>query len=297
VSYQSVDIHVVSKAPSKDPVEGFLVRVFDEVNAVFYDQGTTDSEGKAGFTLFIGTYSLRFYKFGAHVDQPLLIEVKVPTVGDPLINAFTVGATTFEHPIANDARLCRASGYFRDVTGAPQPNLDIHLIGQFEPILLEGSAILGERRSLRTDKNGFACVDLIRCARYTATLQGMEDTQRVLEVPDLPSVNLPDLLFPVVAQVTLTPPGPYAMRVGDSLTIVPVVSTSSDVPLEGSAIADVMWSSSDYSVIGVGLTATEIVITAKAKGSAQLLAARRDGSVVHIPSVPIQGVPVDVTVT
>ncbi len=297
MSYESCDVYVVDQSALALPVPGVLVRVFDATNRVFHTQAVTDASGRAGFTLYIGTYQLRFYKFGAQVEQPQLVEVTVPPQGKPLTNAFTVRAVVFQPPISNDPRLCRASGYFRDITGASQPNLDIQIIGQFQPILLEGAAVLSERRALRTDGDGFACVDLIRCARYTATLEGMEDTQRCVEVPDAPSANLPDLLFPVVEQVTLTPAAPYAMRVGARLELTPVVVASSGVPLVGTATADVVWSSSDTTVLDVGVTATTLVLTAKARGTAELRATRLNNTIVRVPNTAIRGVPQTITVT
>lgn len=297
MSYQSVDVYVEDSTPAKNPVEGMLVRVFDATNHVFQTEDVTDAAGRVGFTLWTNTYNLRFYKFGAQVKQPQIIEVQAPPVGQPLINAFTVSAMAFQPPIANDPRLCRASGFFRDITGAPQPNLDIHIIGAFSPILLEGAGVLSERRALRTDAEGFACVDLIRCALYTATIQGFEDTQRDISVPDLPSANLPDLLFPVVKEVSLEPPGPYSMVRGSTLELVPTVVGSNGVPLVGPAGSDVQWSSSNDAVLGVALTATSIVLTAKAPGTAELRAVRLNNTIVHIPSTSILGVPQSVTVT
>ncbi len=297
MTYQSVDMHVMDSTPAQNPVEGMLVRVFDETNVNFLTQDTTDSDGHVGFTLFTATYNLRFFKFGAQVSQPQVAVVQEPVAGEPLINAFNVTATVFVHPIANDARLCRASGFFRDVTGAPEPNVDIHIIAQFDPVILEGSAVLSERRILRTDKDGFACVDLIRCARYSAMVQGHEETPRLIEVPDAPSVNLPDLLFPVVDVVSFDVDGPYSLSVGEVLEVTPTVVGSNGVPLVGPASGDVQWSSSDDSVLGVAQTATTVTLTGKAAGSAELRATRINTTIVRIPDTAIQGVPQAVTVT
>lgn len=296
MSYQSVDVYILD-AVTSNPVDGVLVRVFDAANKVFYSQAITDSSGRAGFTLWTNTYNLRFYKFGAHVDQPQIIQVTEPAYGAVQVNAFNAYATTFVHPVANDPRLCRASGFFRDVTGAPQANLDIHIIGEFAPILLEGAGVLSERKTLRTDKAGFACVDLIRCAQYKATVQGTEDTQRSLSVPDAPSANLPDLLFPVVDSVSLEPAGPYTLAVGATLEVVPTVLASNGVPLTGPAGADVRWSSSNSAVMSVGMTATSLVLTGVAAGTAELQVTRLDTSIIRIPQIDIQGVPQVVTVT
>ena len=127
--YESVDVYVLDNSPTHDPIEGMLVRVFDATGTTLYFQDTTDTDGHVGFTLWTQEYTLRFYKFGAQVSQPQVIDVL-----EGGSNSFNAYATVFEPPIANDPRLCRCSGYFRDITGAAHPWVDIHLIGQFDPI-------------------------------------------------------------------------------------------------------------------------------------------------------------------
>jgi len=290
-AYESVDIYVLDDTPLNDPVEGMLVRVFDSTGTTFFSQDTTDVDGHVGFTLWTQEYTLRFYKQGAQVSQPQVIDV---LEGDT--NAFTIYGTVFIHPIANDPRLCRCSGFFRDITGAFHPWLGMYFLGQFSPILLEGAAVLSERRSIRTNEDGYACIDLIRGACYEVTIEGFEDTLRQVAVPDSPSANLPDLLFPVVEEVAFNPPGPYDLSVGEILEVTPSVVTSSGVPLVGTALADVQWLSSDSAVLSVGTTATTLVLTGMSVGSAELQAVRLNQSIIRIPSTSIQGQPVVVTV-
>lgn len=290
---QSVDVYVYDTTSLHNPVAGVTVRVFDETGATFQTQQVTDALGHAGFTLAEDTYSLRFYKFGVQVPQPQLIDV---TLVGP--NAFNAYGVVFVHPISTDARLCRCSGYFRDVTGAPQAWVDMMFIGAFNPILLEDSAVLSERRSIRSGKDGYACIDLIRGACYRATIQGFEDVQRNIAVPDLPSCNLPDLLFPVVDSTSFDPAGPFNLSVGGSLTLEPTVVSSSGVPLGGTATCDVRWVSSDESVFTVAVVnSTELLLYGVGAGSAELRAERLDVSIVRIPNTAITGVPQTVTVT
>ena len=297
MSYVSVDIYVVDSTATQKPVEGMIVRVFDESNVNFFGQDTTDSSGRVGFTLFTQTYNLRFYKFGAQVKQPQRIVVSEPSPGGSQVVSYQVSAEVFVQPVANDPRLCRASGFFRDITGAPQRTLDIHFIGQFSPILLEGAGVLSERRSVRTGEDGFVWIDLIRGAKYTATVQGFEDTQRTISVPDLSSCNLPDLLFPVVQEISFSPSGPLSVKAGQSLTVTATILDSSGVPLLANG-GDVTFTSSDPSVLAVSVQSPQTLeLRGLSKGSASLLASRLDTTVVRIPSRDIVGVPVPVTVT
>lgn len=290
-SYQSVDVNVYDDTPLKGPIEGMLVRVFS-TSGQFHTQDITDADGHVGFTLWTQDYDLRFYKFQVQVSQPQRI-----TVSETVANEFEALGTVFQPPLANDSRLCRCSGFFRDITGAPEKNVDIHLLGGFNPILLEDSAVLSERRAVRTDEDGYVCVDLIRGACYEATVQGFEDTQRWVLVPDQPSASLPHMLFPIVSNVSLDPAGPYALLVGGTLEVTPAVVTSSGVLLEGTAQQDVTWRSSDGAVFSVAVGATVLTLTGIGAGTAELEAVRKDNSILHIPLTVIQGVPQGVTVT
>lgn len=298
-SYQSVDVVVLDSSALHDPVAGVLVRVLSADGKTLYTQGATDADGRVGFTLYTQLYSLRFYKFQASFQQPQLIEVLEGAGGaapdEP--NEFVVYGETLTLPIASDPRLCRASGYFRDITGAPQRYLDLLFIGQFAPVLLEGAAVVSERRAVRTDDGGFVSIDLIRCAIYTATVEGLEDSLREVRVPDSPSVNLPDLLFPIVQSVSFDPPGPYSLAVGETLELTPTVVGSNKVPLTGVAYGDVVWSTADPLVATVApLTETTLELRGTGAGTTTLLATRLDKSVIAIPEAPIVGSGVSIEV-
>ena len=290
-SYQSIDVNVKDNTPTEDPVEGMLVRVFDTSGA-FFTQDTTDSNGDVGFTLWSQDYNLRFYKQGVQVSQPQRI-----TVSEVVANAFDVEATIFVHPISNDPRLSRASGFFRTIAGGPHKNVDMHFQGQFDPILLEGSAVLSERVSVRTDGDGYACIDLIRGAIYLVTIQGFEDCLREISVPDQPSVNLPDLLFTIVGEISFSPAAPFSFPAGSSFDVVPTVIGSNLVPLVGTANADLLWSSSDEAVFSVSVETEQLVLAGVAAGTAELTAVRRDTSIISVPDTGIVGVPQTVNVT
>ena len=296
---EPVSIYVEESGHPGTPIAGVLVAVYNATGSTRYTSAVTDTTGLAGFLLAPGTYSLRFYKFQVGFTQPQRIVV----ISDPLTpgttpNGFTVYGESFHPPVASDARLCRASGFFRDVTGAARQYLDLHFITQFNPVLLEGSLVMDERRCTKTDSDGYACVDLIRCANYTVTIEGFEDTQRSIRVPDSAWVNLPDLLFAVVASVDMNPVGPYAMSVGDTLVLTPTVTDTGGVPLIGIAPADVRWGTADPTIAVVGaVTGTTLSLRALSVGTTQLQADRLDNTIIRIPDTPITGVPLTITVT
>lgn len=295
MTLEAVDVFV--KSALNAPFEDVAVKVLSEDGVTTYGLAYTDVDGKASFLLDgPATYQVRFFKRLVRITNPQLIAVDSPP-SSPAVNQFDVVGEQLEQPFTVDPRLCMAGGFFRRPDGSPAANVDIHFIAKFKPVLLEGDAVVTERVSIRTDRNGYASLTLIRFGQYEATVEGMEDYQRCISVPDAANVNLPDLLFPRVEEVQFDPAGPYAMLVGDELTITPTVLTTSDVELHGTATSDVMWSSSDVNVASVAVTDTTLVLRAIGAGSATLICTRSDTSIISIPDIAIIGQPVNITVT
>lgn len=294
MSFEPVDFYVTDSSPLANPVEGAVVKIYDSTGVTFYSQATTDALGHAGFLLETTVaYSARFYKSHVSFRQPQLFAV----LAAPSTNAFNIKADVLVPPIATDPRLCRASGFFRELTGGPRRYLDIHFIARFSPVVLDGAAIFTERVTIRTDENGFATIDLIRGALYDAYVESMEDEPRYVAVPDAASANLPDLLLPVVASISLSPAGPYNLAVGQELVVTPTVVTSDGRPLDGTAPYDVIWASTDDSIAAVFSSDTTLTLRGIAAGTASLTAKRQDQSIIRIPDTGIQGQPVSITVT
>jgi len=300
LSFEPVDIHVADQMGS--PIEDVLVKVYDPTGTTFYTQALSNAAGIASMLLETLDYSMRFYKFQAGFTQPQQFTV----LAAPETNSFNVLGEPFVLPIATDPRLCRCSGYFRDLDGSPKRYLDIHIIGQFDPILLDDAAVVSEEKHLRTDEKGYAQIDLIRGAKYwgrieslgaAMTTDGSATDLRCISVPDQASTSLPNLLLPIVGKVVPVPAGPYVLTVGGEITVTPKVYDSAGVLLEGTANADVQWKSSDGAILKVTVAQDTLVLRGIAPGTAQLLAERKDSSIIKIPNVPITGQPVDVTVS
>lgn len=293
MSYQPVDV-VVKDLLTRDPVQGVNVHIYDEAGAVFYTDGITNADGVASFLLWTRKYSARFYKFQVRFRQPQVLEV----VSTPGANVFDVGAERLSKESSRDPLLCRASGFFRDITGAPDRYVDVIFVGEFAPILLDGSGVLSARRAIRTDRDGWACIDLIRCAKYAATVQGYEDQTRQVYVPDSPSVSLPELLFPTVDSVSFDLSSPWTLSVGSTLEVKPFVLTSTGIPLPGLAPQDVRWSVRDPQVASLTRLRDKLQLKGLKAGSTELVAERIDQTIVTIPSEPeISGSGVAITVT
>lgn len=298
-TFELVTILCTDDDPAKTPVSGVVVRVFDSSGTSFLMQGVTDAVGKVNFNLLAPvSYQVRFFKpkYSIFATQNLNV-ISAPVAPDT--NEFEVVGHVFKPPEAVHPRLCRCSGFFLRPNGAPAPNHDIHFIAKFDPLLFEGDAMLTERVHGRTDQRGYFETDLVRCGKYDVTVEGFEDRLRCVTVPDYPSANLPDLLFPVVDRVELDPPGPYGIGIGlaQQVELTPTVWTSSGLQLTGTALYDVLWRVADPTVACVEATSTKLVLRGLAPGATELLALRADRSIIRIPNTPIAGVPVAITVS
>lgn len=293
MAYVPVDVYLVDTSPQANPIVGVVVRVYSQNGAMFFTQVSTDTNGHAGFLLPDSTtYQLRFYKFGVGFQNPWYMQVQP----SPAVNSFTVSAELVTPPVPADARLCTAFGTFRRPDGSAAPYLDIQFIPKFKPLILDGSALLVERATVRTDCNGYVELNLIRGGQYDVTIQGLEDMQRYVNVPDAPNWNIADLLFPVVSQITFDPPGPLTVGVGQQIQVTPTVYTS-DGNEDTCGAYDVAWSSDNPQVMGLNIAGGILTLNGLSAGTANIIAVRLDQTIVTIPPTPIQGIPMPVTVS
>lgn len=290
-SFELVTFTITDDNPEKTPVEGVVVRVFDSTGVTFVTQGVSDSDGKLVLNLLAPvSYQARFFKPKFSLNQVQSFSVlEAPQLPDT--NEFLIGGHVFKPPEAVHPRLCRCSGFFLYPNGAPAPNHDLQFIAKFNPLLFEGDAMLKERVSGRTDHKGYFEIDLVRCGMYDVTVEGFEDQLRCITIPDYPSSNLPDLLFPVIERVELDPPGPYNVGVGidHEIAITPTVWTSSGRKLPGTALVDVYWRVEDTNIASVSVTSDKLFLRGLATGSTRLLALRADNSIIRIPNTPVAG--------
>lgn len=294
MSYEPVDFKIVDNTPAKNPIPGVVVKIYSQNQEQVFGQQLTDSSGEASFLLPSDvTYEVRFFKQQVNIKNPQLIEV-LPA---PETNEFIITGEPFVPPVSTNPRLCMCYGFFKTISGGPASNLDIHIISEFSPLLLDGAGVLTERIAHRTNRDGYVQIPLIRNGKYLVTLEGFEDVQRTISVPDALNVNLPDLLFPVVASVTFNPAIPASLVAGvDFITTPTVVATNGQV-LVGTAIEDVIWDTEDGDIAIVSPSATTLTIRGLQAGTTNLRARRFNTSIIRIPDTGIAGVPVPLVIT
>lgn len=284
----AVDFYVNERLGAHAPIEGLEIMAYTSSGLL---AGTTssDAEGYAGLALPEGaTYELRFFRINHKVTQPQMLQVG----SEPLV--VHIAADPVALPISSDPRLCLLSGYFRNWTGGWAKGATITLRYNGAPQLVDGIGVLQDRYDVIVDERGYAQVLLLRGVCLQVEVQPFQGPARVIRVPDAPSGNLPDVLFPVVSAVVVSVGG--VLAVGERRILVPEVWTSANVQLEGAAQEDVHWEVDDSSIVSLELTPTSLVLQGRRAGSTTLRATRKDTSVTRVPDPAIEGVPLTVTV-
>jgi len=305
MALELVDILVETDDVVPVPVDGVVVRVYDAAGTTLITSGTTGAPADPGHVEFTlngevapDTYQLRFFYSGGAIESPMLIEVYSPPAGSPTgTNSFAVPIHLFTLPEAVDPLLCRASGYFRDVTGQALPGVDVHFVSQYSPLIAGGDGIMGERVHARSNAQGYFSIDLYRGGCFQVIIEGHENEPREILVPDRAAVSIIDILFPVVMSVVYDPAPAYALTVGDTLDLTPVVTATNYQILTGAASGDVEYEIDDPTIASVAVSAGTLVLTALAAGTTTLTATRRDSSLVRLPDNGINGSPASITVT
>ena len=305
MALETAEVTVQDDQVVPQPVNGVVVRVFDSTGTSFITEATTGVplSGKAQFTLNGAgpvpvTYQLRFFVNGGSIQSPQYIQVYSPPALAPTgANNFLITASMFTLPPATNPRLCRASGYVWGPDGRVRPGIDIDLIPQFRPLVVDDYGVMGERVSIRSDKTGYLSVDLFRCGIYMVTIESQENYNRTIYVPERSSINIFHLLFPVVTSITYAPAGPWIIAAGSSLTITPTVTANDFRVLTGTASADVDYTTDDPLIASVSVGTDTVTVKANAPGSTVLRAARRDTSIVYIPDAGITNGVIPILVT
>lgn len=311
-------VRVYAEDENSDPLVGVLVRFFDGADNFVTQQLTSlvGAEAYAEVTLDGDDppieYTIRLRKTGTSFDGTLGDDSKTPqeiSIYSPAslsptgTNYFQVQGQTYSTPAASDPRLCRCSGYFVDMRGRPMKNLEMHFIavcwneGQppWSPLIVDGKGAISGKVYAKTDARGYMEIDLFRTGQYQVMVQGLETSYRMVKVPDSPSVNLVDLLFPVVTEVTFSS-NPISLPLNDYVDLDVTVKTTDGqtLPLSGN---DVIFASQDLGIVTVQIVEGKLRVMGIGVGTTTVTATRADTSTVTIPSQPVTYTPLSVTVS
>jgi hypothetical protein len=319
----TVNFECVDEEITPNPVGTVVIRVF-ETDDTFVTSFTSNAvtgiatgslDGSASPNPHL--YNIRIYKYGHTVDNPQQISIYDPPAGAPTgTNDFKITLDPHAAQAPADARLCRLSGYFRNIDGTPAngrsttgPTIEqkqrghiLRFTSLMDPLIVDQQGTFSSPVYAEADTDGLIEVDLFREGKYSVAVEDIhpgciQESHKIIYVPDRSTANLLDILFPVVIQVDWSPAGPWAVSVGGSLDVTPTVTATDYRVISGIAQGDVEYTVDDTTIATVGASdESTLSIQGVSSGSTQLRVSRRDSTIVRIPG-DITGGVVDITVT
>lgn len=318
---EDVTIYVTDAFPAGNPISGVYVGIHNSATKVLVQSGLSDASGMVLFpavdeTLNSGVYELRIAPnipgevVGGSVKSITVLAAPV----SPLSNIFDVTVTPEGYTSAPNPRLCRCQGYFVDSTGKARKNLslsfseyDLRELEYIASATIDVKGVVPSKIVAVTDANGYMAIDLYRGGCYLLYMEGFESQGRVIKIPDLPSANIADIVFPTVGTVEYYDTSVKILPVNAPTTTVATGADKTldvEVLLRSGVITEgdqVTFVSSNTAVATVGYSASDkqLVITGVAAGSANITPSRvtlTDGGVKILPEPAVIGV-LAVTVT
>lgn len=210
------------------PLDAVLVRVYSEDGQTFVTEGSTDATGKVFLLLEdLTTFWVRFFKIGYAFPTKALIAVEGASEFD------IQGRDVVEHYSPIDPNLCRITGILLNVFGAPAPNLRLSFLRTDLVSVVGGRVIIGDRGIVFSDKNGVIELELVRNAVYEASVQGYNEDSFLVRIPDMPSCDVTELLFPYVLALEFCLPS-VAVAVGEekAVEVKAVMSNGLETPYD-----------------------------------------------------------------
>lgn len=193
--------------PGGDTVSGLKVHLYSAAGALLTTD-TTDADGNA----FMGERDADEYEIRISTAWPhnaisgTRKKITVTESDDP--QYFDILVETLGLPQAEDSMLCRCSGVFLGPDGRPTPRTLISFTPHQIPHVLahpDGDqpdrAIFSHTLTVETSSTGYASIDLIRGQLYKVSARPWDALSWVVQVPDLPSSSLPEVIFPVPEKV------------------------------------------------------------------------------------------------
>lgn len=275
------------------PLEDVIVCLYDEDGTTFITEGQTNASGELTLPLEDDTiYWVRFFKSGYAFSSRLTITVD----GDASSNIFdVVGRDLNVRPPATDPNLCRISGYLLNVAGAPTKGITCYFMRTEKPTVVGNAVVIPSKLYLRSDANGRIEGDLVRNGAYEFWIMGFDDSTRRVKVPDYPSVDFTDLVWPYVVSIELdVDTAALEVEVSAIVNIVMTLSNRVTVPYDLDQKKTVKITdfyaitAADPAIISVKVNpaTNELTLIGKSAGSTTLVWTPIEGAIVERQPIP-----------
>lgn len=156
-----------------------------------------------------------------------------------MANDFIVTVDDFVVPASSDPNRCRIYGFVVDSTGLALANFLIQVLNRSLPYVVVDSGVArgvaGASVTFKSNEDGYVEFDLIRNGTYDIfypsespnPFKSNIEPYICIRVPDLPSMTLIDLLFPVPDTLEFLISSPVTLAVGNDV-VVPIQVINTD---------------------------------------------------------------------
>jgi co-chaperonin GroES (HSP10) len=304
---------VDTATPTPNPVEGVRVRIFTSPDDVLLTELDTDESGEASLVLEGSAgpagkaYIVRLSPPSGYSGGPARAISVIDPVGPAETNVFDfIVYPPSEVPVSLDPDMCKVSGCFTDPSLRPLKNVTLifhpregyplkvisGMPFSAEPTLVRSNIIASDLH-VTTDKRGYIEIELPRKGVFDVFVQGLGAGDHTLQasiyIPDLPGIDISEVLFPYLTALTYSVPA-LALAVGESAEIEVALTSSNYQPVSGTAALNTLveFTSSDPAIATVAVAATgALLVRAISAGAASIQASRVVGSFApRRPAVP-----------
>jgi hypothetical protein len=305
-----VDIYLKDRSAYSTPIRGVVVSIVDPQTFMVLATGMTDITGRAAFLLpgspmGLGTmYEVRFFKLGVLFPNPQKIYVQEPV---QTTNKFDMTGTLLLLPAATDPRVCRCTGRFMSLSNRPVVGATVRVMAKVEtgfqtPKMVDGNLVSAEALAAQTDGDGFVSLDLIRGAEYYITFSGEDDTLWNIKVPNMPMMNLIDLIHPAPVMLkwnnAVAPTAAVTVVKGQYINVPFTLIYSDFEELAEGSSKWVRFMNSDDTKIEVSYNSGVVSVRGVAPGVANVQAELLpDLKPARVPDYSLSAYPLTVTVT
>ena len=276
--------------PGGNPVPDVFCALYTALG-VLLTTGTTLANGTLALgDRAAGTYELRVTPQATGYIVPQGGNVTSLVVAATGTQVFDLVMTLSSVSPPADAHLCRCYGNILTSTGAVARAVTLIFSECVVPNLLYYSGtnsskiVVPSAVQVKTDTSGFVSVDLLRGASYAVTIAGYDNFSVVVEIPDLPTTSLPEVIFSVIDRIeyknganTLSPVAApiLALAVGAEVALATSVVYRSGLVKPGCALV-VLSVEDPGGRVAVALTSGVVRVKGVSTGQAILRVARGD---------------------
>lgn len=303
-----VEIFVKTTDPSPANIEGVNIGIFDPTTFQVMAMGVTDEDGRAAFLLMGSadpgaTYEVRAYKLGVIFRNPFRIDVLAP-LAEGEVNQFDLTGTPSTLPVSSDPKCCRCTGLFVNFANRPVAGVSVRisqLVDEPTPKVVGGNTVAVQVMTFQTNANGYLSIDLLRTGRYLVMIGSDEETAIEILVPDRPSVNLTDLLYPFPISLSwdeeASEDNAPSLEVGETREIpFEILFTNGETKTtQLGRYVDILIGDPD--IVDASISDGKLVLVGKAAGSTTATPERRELKPERNPLPTFDGPALSITVT